>query len=58
MKLKTTKKCVIKQKLKLLIKNNKLILISQPNFRSESHNLLTEGGNKIALSANDDKRIQ
>ena len=37
---------------------NKLILKSQQRFRSEKHNLFTEEVNKIALSANDDKRIQ
>ena len=38
-------------------KNNK-ILKSQPRFRIEKHNVFTVKVNKIALSANDDKRIQ
>ena len=40
------------------MKNNKLILKSQQSFRSENHNVFTEEGNKIALSANHDKRMQ
>ena len=40
------------------IKNNELILKLQQRFRSEKHNVLTEEVYKIALSANDDKRIQ
>ena len=40
------------------MQNNKLILKSQQSFRSENHNVFTEEGNKIALSANHDKRIQ
>ena len=38
-------------------KNNK-ILKSQQRFRIEKHNVFTVKVNKIALSANDDKRIQ
>ena len=37
---------------------NKLISKSQQRFRSEKHNVFTENVNKIALSTNDDKRIQ
>ena len=37
---------------------NKLISKSQQRFRSEKHNIFTENVNKIALSTNDDKRIQ
>ena len=40
------------------IKNNKLILKTQQRFRSEKHNVFTEEINKIALSSNDDKRMQ
>ena len=43
---------------KELIKNNKLILKKQQRFRSEKHNAFTEEINKIALSSNDDKRMQ
>ena len=43
---------------KELIKSDKKILKSQQRFRSEKHNVFTEGVNKIAISANNDKRIQ
>ena len=43
---------------KELIKINKLILKPQQRFRSNKHNVFTEEVNKIALSANNDKRIQ
>ena len=39
-------------------KNNKLILKTRQIFKSKSHNAFTEEINKIALSSNDDKRIQ
>ena len=39
-------------------KNNKLILKTRQRFKSKSHNAFTEEINKIALSSNDDKRIQ
>ena len=39
-------------------KNNNLILQIQQRFKSERHNVFTEEINKIALSSNDDKRIQ
>ena len=38
-------------------KEDKLILKSQQRFRSKKHNLITEEANKIALSANNDKKI-
>ena len=38
--------------------NNEIILKSQQRFKSERHNLYTEEINKIALSSNDDKRLQ
>ena len=44
--------------LKEFIKNNKLILKTQQRFKSERHNVFTEEINKIALSSNDDKRMQ
>ena len=47
-----------KRKHKEIIKNNKVILQTQQRFRSERHNVFTEEIDKIALSSNDDKRIQ
>ena len=38
--------------------NNKIILKSQQRFKSDYHNIYTEKINKIALSSNDDKRLQ
>ena len=43
---------------KEFIKSNKLILKRQQRFKSEKHNVFTEEINKIALSSNDNKRIQ
>ena len=38
--------------------NNNVILKSQQKFKSDHHNVYTEEINKIALSSNDDKRLQ
>ena len=62
-KAKGTKKCVIKRELmfdnyKESLFDNKIILRSQQRFRSDHHRVYTEEVNKIALSSNDDKRIQ
>ena len=38
--------------------NDKIILRSQQRFRSDHHKAYTEEVNKIALSSNDDKRMQ
>ena len=38
--------------------NNKIILKSQQRFESDHHNVHTVEINKIALSGNDDKRLQ
>ena len=62
-KAKGTKKCVIKRILKFndyknCLLNNEIILKSQQRFKSEAHNLYAEEINKIALSSNDDKRLQ
>ena len=43
---------------KEITENYKLILKSQQRFRSKKHNVVTGEVNKIALSANNDKRIQ
>ena len=40
------------------MKSNKLILKTQPRFKGERHNFFTEEINKIALSSNEDKRMQ
>ena len=44
--------------IKEFIKNNKSILKIQLRFKSERHNVFIEEINKIALSSNDDKRMQ
>ena len=38
--------------------NNKVVLKSQQRFKSERHDVYTKEVNKIALSSNDDKRLQ
>ena len=38
--------------------NNKIILKSQQRFERDHHNVHTEEINKIALSSNNDKRLQ
>ena len=38
--------------------NNKTILKLQLRFKSDHHDVYTEKVNKIALSSNDDKRLQ
>ena len=62
-KAKGTKKCVTKQKLMFqnyedCLFNNKTIYRSQERFKSYNHDAYTEEVNKIALSSNDDKRLQ
>ena len=62
-KAKITKKCVITRRLKFsdykdCLLNNEIILKSQQRFKSEKHDVYTEEVNKIALSSNDDKRLQ
>ena len=62
-KLKGTKKCIKKQKLifknyKDCLLNGKMVYRSQERFRSYYHIMYTEEVNKIALSSNDDKRLQ
>ena len=38
--------------------NDKILLKSQQRFKSDHHKVYTEEVNKIALSSNDDKRLQ
>ena len=62
-KAKGTKKCVIKRQLmfknyKHCQSNDEIILKSQQRFKSDHHNIYTEQIDKIALSSNDDKRLQ
>ena len=62
-KTKGTKKYVTEKMLKFndyknFLMNNKPILKPQQRFKKESHNVCTEEVNKIALSSNDDKRLQ
>ena len=59
----TKKKCVIKRELmfenyKDCFSKDKIILKSQKRFKSDHHNIYTEEINKIALSSNDDKRLE
>ena len=60
---KSTKRSVIKQKIKFeeykdCLLNAKALLKSQQRFKSERHDVYTKEFNKIALSSNDDKRLQ
>ena len=60
---KGTKKCVIKGELKFVnykdsLFNDKVIMRLQLRFKRDHRIVYTEGVNKIALSSNDDKRIQ
>ena len=62
-KAKGTKKCIIKREFlfenyKDSLFNDEVIIRSQQRFRSDHHRVYTEEVNKIALSRNDDKRIQ
>ena len=62
-KAKGTKKCVIKQKtmfenFKDCLFNNKNVYRSQERLKSYNHDVYTEEVNNIALSNNDDKRLQ
>ena len=62
-KAKGTKKCIIKRRIKFedykdSLFNNNTILKSQLRFKSDLHIVYTEEVNKIAISSNDDKRLQ
>ena len=62
-KAKRKEKCLTKEVLKYndykdCLLNNEIILKSQQRFKSERHNVYIEDVNKIALSSNDNKRLQ
>ena len=62
-KTKGTKKCIVKREITFknyadALFNDEVIIRSQQRFRSYNHKVYTEEVNKIALSSNDDKRIQ
>ena len=62
-KAKGTKKCIVKREITFkyyadALFNDEVIIRSQQRFRSDHHRVCTEDVNKIALSSNDDKRIQ
>ena len=62
-KAKGTKKCIIKRGIKFedykdSLFNNNTILRLQLRFKSDLHIMYTEEVNKIAISSNDDKRLQ
>ena len=62
-KAKGTKKCIVKREITFknyvdALFNDEVIIRSQQRFRSDHHRVYTEQVNKIALSSNDDKRIQ
>ena len=60
---KGTKKCIVKKEIIFknnvdALFNNKVIIKSQQRFKSDHHKVYIEEVNKIALSSNDDRRIQ
>ena len=62
-KAKAAKKCVIKRRLMIenytdCLFNDKIIVKSQQKLKSYYPDVYTEETNKIALSSNDDKRLQ
>ena len=62
-KAKGTKKCIVKRELTFKnhmdsLLNDEAIIKLQQRFRSDHHRVYTEEVNKIALSSNDDKRLQ
>ena len=62
-KAKDTKKCIVKREITFnnyadALFTDEVIIESQQRFRSDHHKVYTEEVNKIALSSNDDKRIQ
>ena len=62
-KAKGTKKCIVKREITFknyvdALFNDEVIIRSQQRFRSDHHRVYIEEVNKIALSSNDDKRLQ
>ena len=62
-KAKGTKKCIVKREMTFknyadALFNDEVIIRSQQRFKSDHHRVYTEEVNKIALSSNDDKRLQ
>ena len=62
-KAKGTKKCITERIIKFneykkCLLKNEIILNSQLGFKKEGHNVYTTKINKIALSSDDDKRLQ
>ena len=62
-KAKGTKKCIVKTEITFknyadALSNDEVIIRSQQRLKSDHHKVFTEEVNKIALSSNDDKRIQ
>ena len=62
-KAKDTKKCIVNRELMFgnyvdALFNDEVIIRLQQRFRSDHHRVYTEQVNKIALTSNDDKRIQ
>ena len=62
-KAKGTKKCIVKREITFknyadALFNDDVIIKSQQRFRSDHHRVYTEEVKKIALSSNEDKRIQ
>ena len=62
-KAKGTKKCIVKREITFknyadALFNDEVIIRSQQRFKSDHHRVYTEEVNKIALSSNDDKRLQ
>ena len=62
-KAKGKKKCIVKREIKFknyvdALFKDKVLIKSQQRFKSDHHKVYKEEVNKIALSSNDDKRIQ
>ena len=62
-KLKAQKKCIVKREITVknyakALFNDEVTITSQQRFRSDHHRVYNEEVDKIAVSSNDDKRIQ